>query len=489
LIPVDRDECYRILGLKPGSDIQEVKAAYKSLVKKYHADKVHHIEDEELRKAAKELFEEKMRVINEVYEILCSSWDSRKSGSKKETPESEGKKQESEYIDKTCAQYFKRKESELFQKSFEQFKRNKGFDVYDREISPPPGPVGQIINLLDEEFTQKISDISFIEKEKKVEKKEEKKSVIIKPPSISWKSLGVFLLLVYILSWAVMGGIYLIGRDESNENYNILRGLLIFCPIICVIITTYITGGIKFKFPSLSWGKPVHYLYSWLIIIGFIIFSFLLTVIIHKGTPDLNFELLKGHTKGDFSAARQFLSEFILATTFYLIFSTVMSIGSEYAWRGFLLTNLMERGKKKALLLTGLFWGIWYIPIVLMGYYAQGYSIYWKIWTGESPWYTILDSYYQKNPLQGIFMKLIFCLLFSILLSWIYLETRNILLTCFSYATFEQINPLGYIVIRNVDPLTGGTEGMAGIAVLIIILTIFLLYSTKKEKELSKIRR
>ena len=56
---------YEVLGLKPGATEEEIKAAYRELVKKYHPDRY---QDNPLN----DLAEEKMREINEAYETLMN---------------------------------------------------------------------------------------------------------------------------------------------------------------------------------------------------------------------------------------------------------------------------------------------------------------------------------------------------------------------------------------------------------------------------------
>jgi len=488
VICIDRDECYRFLGLSPGADFKEVKCAYKNLVKKYHADRVLHIEDEELRKAAKELFEEKMRQLNKVYEIL-SSPSSGFSSEKKNSEEDDMKRSEADNLDRTCTEYFKQKESELFQKTFEHFKQKQGFSVYSKQkTTSSSGPRGQIFDFFDEE--NPVSPFDFIEEKETVKPAEQLKPAVaakhvkgaIKPvkdtvnTSAGWKEIVTFLFLVCASSWLAMAGLYLAGEGVNSENYNLLRGIIAFCPVMSVILTHYIYPNIKFRLPSLWRGTLLHYLMSWIIVFLFVIISFLFTVILGSGNADLTFSVLKGHTSQGFSPARQFLADFILASSFFLLFSTFLTFGSEYAWRGFLFVNLIEKGKKKALLLTGLFCGIWALPLVFTGYYNQGYSIYWQIWTGEPYWYITSGNYFMSHLPEGVLMKLLFSVLFGLLLSWIYLKTNNILTVCLSYGVFEQMTPLGYLIVRNVNPLTGGPEGLTGIVVLAVIVMVLYGY-------------
>jgi DnaJ like chaperone protein len=59
------EKSYAVLGLSPGADFAEVKAAYRKLSMKYHPDKVGHLGDE-----FKKVAEEKMKEINNAYEYL-----------------------------------------------------------------------------------------------------------------------------------------------------------------------------------------------------------------------------------------------------------------------------------------------------------------------------------------------------------------------------------------------------------------------------------
>ena len=44
-----------------------------------------------------------------------------------------------------------------------------------------------------------------------------------------------------------------------------------------------------------------------------------------------------------------------------------VTFGEEYAWRGFLQTELVKLGRRRGVLLVGLIWGIWHTPIILTG--------------------------------------------------------------------------------------------------------------------------
>lgn len=64
---MDLNEAYRLLGLKKGASLSEVKKAYRALAKKYHPDilNANNVSENELKKGA-----EKFTQINEAYELI-----------------------------------------------------------------------------------------------------------------------------------------------------------------------------------------------------------------------------------------------------------------------------------------------------------------------------------------------------------------------------------------------------------------------------------
>ncbi len=63
------DECYRALDLAPGASVEQIRGAYKELVKVWHPDRFG--QDEKLRERATR----KLQQINAAYEKLCRAHD------------------------------------------------------------------------------------------------------------------------------------------------------------------------------------------------------------------------------------------------------------------------------------------------------------------------------------------------------------------------------------------------------------------------------
>ena len=49
------------------------------------------------------------------------------------------------------------------------------------------------------------------------------------------------------------------------------------------------------------------------------------------------------------------------------IIGAPLALGEEYGWRGYLLPRLLPLGEIRATLLLGMIWGIWHLPVLLIG--------------------------------------------------------------------------------------------------------------------------
>ncbi|MEK3902748.1 type II CAAX endopeptidase family protein [Paenibacillus sp. FSL R7-0179] len=57
------------------------------------------------------------------------------------------------------------------------------------------------------------------------------------------------------------------------------------------------------------------------------------------------------------------------------VMGIISSAGEELGWRGYMLTRLTEAHVPKPILMSGLIWGIWHIPAILIGSYYSGPSL------------------------------------------------------------------------------------------------------------------
>lgn len=122
----------------------------------------------------------------------------------------------------------------------------------------------------------------------------------------------------------------------------------------------------------------------------------------------------------------------ILQTAFAMIITPVAngmaSFGEEFGWRAYLLPKLLPMGKRKALIISSLIWGIWHWPVVLMGHnYGLAYSGY--------PW-------------LGLLATLWFTLSVGILFGWLSLQAGSVWPAVIAHGALNGIANIGSLFVK-----------------------------------------
>ncbi len=129
-----------------------------------------------------------------------------------------------------------------------------------------------------------------------------------------------------------------------------------------------------------------------------------------------------------------------LATTF----------GEEYGWRGYLQSELMPWGRRRAALLIGLVWGIWHVPIVLSG------------------------AHTYPATLLGVGLSIVFFALWGIIQSYAVLKTGSVWVGAFLHGLVNSVYQFTIAsVVRPDDRLLSfglGVYGLAGLAVVVFLV-------------------
>ena len=129
--------------------------------------------------------------------------------------------------------------------------------------------------------------------------------------------------------------------------------------------------------------------------------------------------------------------------------NAIFALGEEYGWRGVLADELRPLGRAQASLLTGILWGFWHAPIIMLGH---NYGASWP---------------------AGIFVMVTWTVPLSFLLTWARDRTGSVLAPAMLHGAFNGVVGVFTLLIIGGNVLVRFPVGLlmsltlAGIAVLV----------------------
>jgi CAAX protease family protein len=127
------------------------------------------------------------------------------------------------------------------------------------------------------------------------------------------------------------------------------------------------------------------------------------------------------------------------------LFASVTAFGEEWGWRGFMLPRLLPLGYGRAIVASGLIWGLWHAPLTLLG---------WN-YPSLGPWAALPFT--------------VFCVAAGAGLGWLRLRTGSVWPAVIGHGVLNAAVPTLYLVVsaagRQPDSLLGGVFGAVGLLV------------------------
>ncbi|MGA0566633.1 CPBP family intramembrane glutamic endopeptidase [Rathayibacter sp. KR2-224] len=144
----------------------------------------------------------------------------------------------------------------------------------------------------------------------------------------------------------------------------------------------------------------------------------------------------------------------IVVVPFGAIVNAFATIGEELGWRGWLLPSLRPLGTWPALIITGVVWGLWHAPIILLGY-----------------------DFDQPNVF-GLLAMVGGCLFLGILIGWLRLRSGSVWPAVFAHGAFNAAS--GFLVLlasagSKPDPVLVGPLGVVPWAVIAAVAVVLAL--------------
>ncbi len=291
---------------------------------------------------------------------------------------------------------------------------------------------------------------------------------------INKRKIFLFLCITFGISWLTALIVYVAGVEFMSISFIIIIALLYMpTPAYAVIIIQkfiykepLLIYGFTFK--NVSWKNfflsPVFYLAFVFLTVGLV---YMLGNIFHiPGFGEISFaadsvtnkilELAKGKVDTSQMNLPPPVLLFILGIagglTSGAIINFPFTLGEELGWRGLLLKEVQSLGFWRSNLLIGTIWGLWHMPIILMGHN------------------------YPHYPILGSLMMIPFCISISLIQSILRLRAKTVFAPSVFHGMLNAGGPITLIYIINNNELIGSIVGIAGITSAMIAVFVYLFF-------------
>lgn len=219
-------------------------------------------------------------------------------------------------------------------------------------------------------------------------------------------SLGLYLLIVFALSWPFQIA-YALWGVTPTASY-----LLSSLSMVMVTVGTFIAGRYVFRdgFENAGWrwGKPKHYLGVFALALFIFAFPVLLENVFGLQT------LPAGISAGVILTS--FLTRFLL--------TLIPGFGEEFGWRAYLLPHLARRfSLRKALLIHAFIWWAWHIPaLVKIGSQVEG--------ADANPWLSVALT---------LLVSLIPAMMNATLFAYVWTATQSLAVASVYHSAYDEV--------------------------------------------------
>ncbi|AZH27104.1 CPBP family intramembrane metalloprotease [Haloplanus aerogenes] len=233
-------------------------------------------------------------------------------------------------------------------------------------------------------------------------------STLPTPDTLERRRVAVFCLVAFGLAWSVAVAIYLTGglRDSpvlvETPRITLAIALLstgyMWAPAVANALTRFVTDegwtdlGLRprrreWPLWIAAWIGP-----ALLILVGVGVYALLFPARVDPTFGTLRAALgLPEGTPLPLSPPVLVALVLVQAVVISPLINSLFTFGEEFGWRGYLLPKLLPLGWRRAVVVSGVVWGVWHWPVIAMGYnYGVGYP--GAPWTGllAMTWFTVV---------------------------------------------------------------------------------------------------
>jgi membrane protease YdiL (CAAX protease family) len=284
------------------------------------------------------------------------------------------------------------------------------------------------------------------------------------------RGIAGFILLAYGLAWLAVSPLWLSGQGLRHPLALPLITAMMFTPSLATLIVTRFISrppeGIRTA-TGLRLGKGRGWGWYWL-------FAWLGVLLLAAATPfvgalfglyALDLKEFSGfraalEAAGAGAALAQVPVQAILLAQLAMLplaplINAIPTFGEEWGWRGYLLPRLLPLGQWPALILSGVIWGLWHAPVILLGYN------------------------YPAHPAVGWLLMVGMCVVWGILFGWTRLATGSVWPAVIAHGALNGAAGMVNVLFREGTAFDSALVGVTGVTGWILpLLVIGLLVAT-----------
>ena len=283
------------------------------------------------------------------------------------------------------------------------------------------------------------------------------------------KRLILFIVLTIVITWIIFLLIPICGLTYGSGYSVIILASAMFVPALCNLLTRLITKeGFKNMYlrPQFK-GHVKDYLLVYFGPAILLLLSGTVYFMIFPNSFDPELTTLKGLVASGgnqgLNASNLLMIQVLIFIVIGPIVNIIPTLGEELGWRGYLLPKMrVFLSDRASLMITGLIWGIWHLPIIVMGHnYGTDYWGY---------------------PFLGILAMIIFCISLGVIEGYVSIKLQSAIPAAMIHSTVNAGAALPiYLLKGSYNTLLGpAVTGLIGGLPLIIIAVILFFITDRK---------
>ena len=260
-----------------------------------------------------------------------------------------------------------------------------------------------------------------------------------------------FSVLVLFLSWTAAALFYLLNGDLQTTAGFVFASGYMFFPLLSVVIVQAIHKEPILKGLGVSFKLNRWFAVAWLLPVVFNVAAMFASALFppmrfSTETPILQDALAQmSQSIPDIDAYKLLAITIVSGLSAGITINALFAFGEEIAWRGWLLKQFEGVTFLKASLIIGVFWGIWHAPLIAMGHN------------------------YAQHPFIGLGMMIVCCVLLTPVIQYIRVKSKSVITAAIFHGTLNAGAGMSLMYIDNFNDLLGGSAGLAGFLVLLVI--------------------